>query len=200
MGSEKAGAACREALAVQPFDLVVSAGFACALTSSQIGDLLIGTEVLVSQNQAVGPPGLGGAVPCAAEWNERAVKAGADAGIPAHTGRFVTVPQVVWRAEDKRRLASDTAAAGLDMESAALAVEAARRHVPFVILRTASDLRDEDLPVDFTLFLSPGGWLRGTLACLARPSSVVGLRRLRVQSAKASERLGRFFERFLDGL
>lgn len=200
MGTARAGTICREALAAQPLDLVVSAGFACALTSSQIGDLLIGTEVIVSQNSAAGSPGLEGLFPCAAGWNEQAARAGAEAGLPTQTGRFVTVPRVVWRAEEKRRLAAGTGAVALDMESAGLAAEAAKQGVPFVVLRTASDLLDEDLPLDFNLFLSSGGWLKGALACLARPSSVVELNRLRAQSARASERLSRFFEQFLGGL
>ena len=63
-----------------------------------------------------------------------------------------------------------------------------------------SDLLDEDLPFDFNLWLSPTGWARGTLTCLARPSSLIALNRFRAQTALASERMTRFWGRFLDDL
>jgi adenosylhomocysteine nucleosidase len=61
-----------------------------------------------------------------------------------------------------------------------------------------SDLLDEDLPLDFNLFLTPDGWPKGALACLTHPSRLLGLKRVRAQATLATERLTRFFERFLD--
>ncbi|TAJ23532.1 MAG: hypothetical protein EPO64_11045 [Nitrospirae bacterium] len=209
VGAAKAGAVCREVLAQHPLDLALSCGFACALAPSRIGDLLIGTDVTVQEDgvsslgQAAVPSG---AVPCAEPFREVAIAAAQKAGLAAHVGRFVTVPRVLWRADEKRRAALSTGAIGLDMESAAMGAAAVARQVPFLVVRAASDLLDEDLPLDFNLFLAPpgprgfAGWLRGAGFCLVHPSAVVGLNRLRRQSAVASERMTRFVERFLDDL
>jgi len=106
-------------------------------------------------------------------------------------GRFVSIDRIVGRASDKEALARRTGAIGLDMESAALAREAGAAQVLFVIVRTVSDLLEEDLPLDFNLFLRPTGWLKGIVAVLANPLSLMGLARLRRQSAVAAQTLTR---------
>jgi adenosylhomocysteine nucleosidase len=108
----------------------------------------------------------------------------------------VSTDCVVTTASEKRRFAKIADAIGLDMESAALAAEAQRAQVPFVIVRAASDLLDEDLPLDFNLFLRPTGWLKGVAALVARPSSITGLRRLHRQSRAAAKTLTTFFQRY----
>jgi adenosylhomocysteine nucleosidase len=118
------------------------------------------------------------------------------AGYPGYVGRFVSTDRIVGSASEKRRFARATDAIGLDMESAALAVEAQRAQVPFVIVRTVSDLLDEDLPLDFNLFLRPTGWLQGVAAVVGNPSSVAGLCRLRRQSQAAAKNLTVFFRRY----
>ncbi len=200
VGFERASAVCREAMVSQPLDLAVSSGFACALTPSHIGELLIGTDVIIYYEDRVCSLDLHEAIPCSPEFSAVAIKAACRMNVTARTGRFVTLPRVLWRARAKGEVAVATGAVGLDMESAAVGAAARERQVPFVIMRAASDLVDEDLPLDFNLFLTPAGWLRGTLACLARPSCVIGLLRLRAQSLVASERITTFFGRFLDDL
>jgi adenosylhomocysteine nucleosidase len=116
------------------------------------------------------------------------------------SGAFVTAPRILWHAAEKRAMAEMTAAVGLDMESAALAEAAGEQRVPFAIVRSVSDLVDETLPVDFNLFLKPADWLRGLAACVAAPSCLGGLLRLRAQMRTASETMSRFFERFVDQL
>ncbi len=199
VGTAKADAVCRKVFASHPLDLAVSCGFACALTAADIGELLIGTDVIMYQATA-NPPAAGRVIPCAEHLTAAAVRAAPAAGLPARAGRFVTVPRVVWRAQDKREIAAGTGAVGLDMESAAVGAAALERNIPFAIVRAVSDLLDEDLPFDFNLWLSPTGWARGTLTCLARPSSLIALNRLRAQTALASERMTRFWGRFLDDL
>jgi adenosylhomocysteine nucleosidase len=75
------------------------------------------------------------------------------------------------------------------MESAAVASEAKAAQVPFLIVRSVSDLLLEELPLDFNLFLRPTGWVKGVGALLAHPSSLLGLNRLRRQSAVAAAAL-----------
>ena len=197
VGPEQAAAVCREVLRAQPVELVVSAGLACALVPARIGDLLVGTDVsMVADGRTAGPVKQG----CAGGIVTAAVRAAAQAGLPVQAGSFVTAPRILWHAADKRAMAEMTGAIGLDMESAALAAVAAERAAPFAIVRSVSDLVDETLPVDFNLFLKPAGWMKGLAACVAAPSCVGGLFRLRRQMRVASGRLSRFFEQFLDEL
>jgi adenosylhomocysteine nucleosidase len=81
-----------------------------------------------------------------------------------------------------------------------LASEARHAHVPFVIVRAASDLLDEDLPLDFNLFLRPTGWVKGIALVLTSPTSLRGLSRLRRQSLVAAESLTAFFRRYATGM
>jgi adenosylhomocysteine nucleosidase len=197
IGPVKAGAVCRDALAAQSWDLAVSSGFACALTPSHIGDLLIGTDVLPRYQGNVSPDrGLS----CAVEWHEAALRAAGDARVTARSGRFVAVSKVLWLAEQKRRIAADTTALGLDMESGAIGAAAAERGVPFVVARTVSDLLDEDLPLDFNLFLDRAGWVSGVWQVLSSPSRLAGINRLRRQSRLAGDNLTRVMQGFLKGL
>jgi len=69
--------------------------------------------------------------------------------------------------------------------------------VPFAIARTISDLVDEDLPLDFNLFLTPTGWLSGVRSLVAHPSGFAGLNRLRKQSREAAERLTELFASYI---
>ena len=118
----------------------------------------------------------------------------------ATAGRFVCKSRVLWRGEEKRALAAETDAIAVDMESAALAKVARDAAVPFAIVRAVSDTRDEDLPLDFNLFLRPTGWIAGGIACLSHPSSLAGLSRLRTQSRIAAAHLTQFYEQYLDAL
>ena len=193
VGPEKASLASARVFAHQPFSLAISTGFACALVATEIGALLVGRDVVASGAQgsdaspAIDVPG-----------SERDAMLGLAAGAdqPLHIGRFVSTTRIVASAAEKLRFARATAAIGLDMESAALATEARRAQVPFVIVRTVSDLLNEDLPLDFNLFLRPTGWLKGVAALIGNPSSLAGLLRLRRQSQAAAHNLTIFFRRY----
>jgi adenosylhomocysteine nucleosidase len=193
MGLEKADQAAARLLAHQPFSLAVSAGFACALIRVDIGALLVGRDVVRAGGSGsdVSP-----AVEVAGDERDAVIELVGATEPSGHVGRFVSTDRVVCSASEKRRFASATGAIGLDMESVALAVQAQRAQVPFVIVRTASDPLDEDLPLDFNLFLRPTGWMKGVAALWENPSSVAGLRRLRRQSQAAAKNLTVFFRRY----
>ena len=193
VGLEKASQVAARLLAHQPFSLVLSTGFACALITAEIGALLIGRDV-----ECVRAQGTEGSGAIDLPGGERdAVLAVADSSAQsAHVGRFVSADRIIGSAVEKARFARATGAIGLDMESAALAIEARRAQVPFAIVRAASDLLDEDLPLDFNLFLRPTGWLKGVVAVLGTPSSLLGLCRLRRQSLAAAKTLTAFFQRY----
>jgi adenosylhomocysteine nucleosidase len=196
VGPEAAGIAARRVLTAQAMSLVMSTGFACALAAAQVGDLILGTEVSPVDLEGMwmkGEPLL-----C-----DEAVRSGCsavaqDAGMVVRTGTVVSAPRVLWQAEDKRRLHRLTDATGLDMESAAIASVAREQGMPMAIVRTVSDLVDEDLPLDFNLFLRPTGWPRGIWSLISRPSSFAGLNRLRQQSRVAADRLTEWFQHYAE--
>ncbi len=197
VGPAAASTVARKVLKAQPMSLVMSTGFACALVPAQVGDLIVGTEVSSVQTDGTWTMG-SDRVLC-----DEAVSAGVllvaqDAGLVARVGTVVSSGTVVWQAEEKRRLRNVTEATGLDMESAALAAAAQERGLPMAIVRTVSDLVDEDLPLDFNLFLRPTGWVKGMQALIGHPSSLVGLNRLRKQSRVAADRLTEWFQHYAE--
>jgi adenosylhomocysteine nucleosidase len=197
VGAEKAASACRDVLREHPLDLAVSAGLACALVPAHVGDLLVGTDVRMEIDDHEAAHARRS---CAGEIVTAAVRAAERAGLPVQAGSFVTASRILWHSAEKRAMADMTGAIGLDMESAALAEAAAERQVPFAIVRSVSDLVDENLPVDLNLFRTPADWLKGLAACVAAPSCLGGFIRLRAQMHTASDRMSRFFERFVDEL
>jgi adenosylhomocysteine nucleosidase len=193
MGLENASHIASRLLAHQPFSLVLSTGFACALVPAEIGALLLGRDVVLVDAQGVSPSDVI-EVPGA---ERDAVLALADrSAATTHVGRFVSTERVIGTASEKARFARMTGAVGLDMESAALAIEARRAGIPFAAVRAVSDLLDENLPLDFNLFLRPTGWLKGIASVLSAPSSLVGLNRLRRQSLAAARTLTTFFQQY----
>jgi adenosylhomocysteine nucleosidase len=175
--------------------LVISTGFACALVPAQVGDLIVGTAVSSVDSEGAWTI-RGDHVLCDEAVRAALLTAAEDMGIAVQIGTVVSASTVVWRAEDKRRLRSLTGASGLDMESATVATVAQEQGVPMVIVRTVSDLVDEDLPLDFNLFLRPTGWIHGMQALIGRPSAIVGLNRLRKQSQVAAGQLTEWFQRY----
>ena len=184
VGPERATAAATSMLAAQRLTAIWSTGFACALGPAGIGDMLIGTDVILQNGAPAGLP-----VSCAPAMVEWVTQAAHAQRLPIRSGGFVTVPRILCRAEEKHEIAGRAGAIGLDMESAALGLVAKERQLPFAIVRTVSDLEDESLPLDFNLFLRPSGWAKGVVSCLAHPSSLIGLNRLRAQSQVAGARL-----------
>ena len=176
-----------------PVDVAVSSGLACALVRAQIGDLLIGTEVVAASE------GAGRArIPCAKEWTEHAHRAAQHMSLPVHAGTIASVGRIIGSAVDKRRVADETGAIALDMESAEIGASAAQCGIPFMVLRSVSDLLDEDLPLDFNLFLHPHSWPEALWVSAARPRRVLELVRLRRQMVMACERLTALLVRWLD--
>ena len=181
---------------------IISAGFACALVPAQVGELMLGTQSIAARSKEDWEI-QDDVISCDDGLNERMGVLAREAGLPVQTGRFVSVATVVGRSKEKRRLSRAADAVALDMESQALGAAARQRGVPFAIVRTVSDLLDEDLPLDFNQFLRPLGWAKGLQQVLAHPGSLAGLNRLRQQSGLAAERLTDLFTRYaaarLDG-
>ena len=197
VGPRTAGTIAEKVLKAQAMSLVISTGFACALVPAQVGDLIVGTAV-----SSIHPGSTwtmrDDRVFCDEAVRARLLTVAQDAGLVARVGTVVSSETVVWKAEEKRRLRGLTDATGLDMESAAIAAVAQERGFPMVIVRTVSDLVDEDLPLDFNLFLRPTGWVKGMQAVIGSPSSIGGLSRLRKQSRVAADGLTKWFQRYME--
>lgn len=194
VGLERARQCARRVLTTESIGLVVSTGFACALGAAHIGELLVGRDVGYMSGQD-GPCSRLIDIPGA---EREAVLAFLNGVVPAERiGRFVSTDRIIGRAAEKAEMAQRAQAIGLDMESWALAGEAQRAQVPFVIIRSVSDLADEDLPLDFNLFLKPTDWLKGLRTILAAPSCLLGLGRLRRQSRSAGKTLTDFFRQYI---
>ncbi|MCP9447970.1 MAG: hypothetical protein NNA22_10435 [Nitrospira sp.] len=194
IGPEKASRAAQRLLMRHPFSLAVSTGFACALVPTEIGALLLGREVIAMEKGGVGRLSV---MEIPEDEGETMIRLAQASGQVNHVGRFVSTDCIVGSAADKRQFARLTGAVGLDMESAALAEEARRARASFVIVRTVSDLLDEDLSLDFNLFLHPAGWLKGMASVVGHPSRLAGLWRLGRQSRTAAGNLTSFFRRYI---
>lgn len=195
IGPRKAENAVRTIMTAAPLSAIISTGFACALNEAGIGDVLIGTDIYCRTSS-----GYDLVRSCDSELIAEAIHSAKESGVESVSGRFISVAQVVCRSHEKQAIARSSGAIGLDMESVALAMAARDADVPFAVIRTVSDRRDEDLPLDFNLFLRPTGWIAGVVACLSNPSSFAGLSRLRAQSRIAATQLSRFHKRYVNVL
>ena len=168
--------------------LAISTGFAGALEPNvAVGDVVVATSVMSGTFDGERQ---GGAPLVCDDILLRSLQvASAGIGVAVRTGALVSLSTVLCRAADKQHLGRVTGAIAVDMESAALGVVARRYGVPFVAVRAISDMAGENLPLDFNVFLTPWGWMRGIGALILAPSSVVGLIRLRRQSRLAADRL-----------
>lgn len=120
-----------------------------------------------------------------------------------HFGAAITVDEIVGEASAKRRLATLLARDEIgcvDMESSAIARACGERKLPFLIVRSITDLLDEDLPLDFNRCRTVDGRVsaqRVIRAALARPRSFKGLLELKRRSDQCAERLAAFVRQLL---
>jgi adenosylhomocysteine nucleosidase len=169
---------------------VLSIGFAGALSASlQAGDLVIASEV---RDSKASPDA---SLLSAAEE--------AQAVVAAQFGIAFSSYEILWKAESKRALASSMGPNEIgfvDMESTAIARVCDRRGVPFLIIRSITDLLNEDLPLDFNQYrdvngrVDPKAVLR---AALLKPAALAGLIELRRRSRFCADRMARFVRRLV---
>jgi len=169
---------------------VLSIGFAGALSASlKVADLVIADRIRDSSEK-----------PC-----EKLLTAAKEVQIepPARLGVAFTSQEILWQSQSKRALASsldDNEIGFVDMESTAIASVCARRGIPFLIIRSISDLLGEDLPLDFNQYRTPDGRVRSSRvmkAALLRPGSLKGLFLLRKRSKLCAHRMADFVHRLV---
>ena len=168
IGVHKAVEVCRDALKGKRWDLVISTGYAAALTPSRVGAIVVADQVLPESSgsrsfQSFVP------LPCHSGVSQKALEVGLSMAGDTKLGKIVTVQRIVNKAVDKQALAQSTGAIGLDMESSGVGKVANERQIPFVVVRGISDLMDEDLPEELNQFLGPFGWIHGLPSVLLSP-------------------------------
>lgn len=166
---------------------VLSIGFAGALCPSlQVADLIIVKQVRDSKEEP--------------DLSLLSAATQVPMHPPVRLGVTVTSKEILWRAESKRALASSFGAgeiAIVDMESTAIAKVCGRRGTPFIIVRSITDLLDEDLPLDFNQHRTSDGHVdpkKVVRAALLKPSALKGLFELRKRSVRCAERMAEFAE------
>ena len=164
---------------------VLSIGFAGGLSSSlQPGDVVIAGEVRNSDSKP----------------DQTLLSAAQELrlGFPVSMGVAVTSDEIVWKAEAKGELGhslSENKIGFVDMESTAIAEVCAHRRIPFLIVRSITDLVDEDLPLDFNRYRDQDGRVnskRVMTAALSKPLMIRGLLELRARSKLCADRLAAF--------
>lgn len=157
--------ACRAAMAAQPRPgLLISAGICGGLTPElQVGDL-----VVEGTAAALIPP----------RWQR---------------GPIACVETPVQSPAARRKLAGDTGAVAVDMESRGVAGAAEKLGVPFLAVKAVCDTLDAELPEEIAALLDPRGRipiLSLSLRLIARPSLIPRLWRLRKDCNRALQQLG----------
>ncbi len=196
IGPDKARNSTLQLLAGASWDVIISTGFAGALNTIPVGSILIGEEVCRESCSASLASSSPFRIVCHSVWVQRALSLTMIEGQSLQTGKYVSVDHVLTHSVEKHQLKAVTGAVAVDMESAAIGGVAQDHGLPFLIVRTISDGVNEDLPVDFNLFLKPSGWLSGVLHILSHPRSWKGFLDLYRHSKKASLELTNFFKIF----
>ena len=196
IGPASARAITQQILESESWDVVISTGFAGALNSSPIGSLVIGNEVLLGQSADLLADSDPQRIVCHPDWVNTSLNIKLMGPYPLQGGRFVTMDRVLTHASQKHILGKRTGAVAVDMESGAIGQVAQQHGLPFLIVRAISDGVNEDLPVDFNVFLRPFGWVGGVRHVLSTPRCWRGVFRLYRNSRQAGLQLSRFFEKF----
>jgi adenosylhomocysteine nucleosidase len=105
---------------------------------------------------------------------------------------LATAAAILDSPEAKRRLRAGSGAAAVDLESGAVAEQAARRGIPFAVLRAICDPAWRALPPVALIAMDQTGRLApaAVLAALARhPGQIVGLAALALDAARARRAL-----------
>lgn len=159
--------AAAEALAGEGVAALASIGLAGALDESLAsGALLLPQRILRAGEAWDADP----------RWRERLVAAAGPAA-RAHGGPLAGSSDLILTPAEKRRLAAASGAIAVDMESAAVALVAARHGLPFVALRLVADRAGDRLPRAVAAAVGPDGRSRPlalALALLRQPATLGG--------------------------
>lgn len=144
IGHRRATETARRAFdSIPDAELVIGTGVVGALSSGlKPGDLVLGDRVMMMD----GDGRVAEQVIAVADLHSSSVgRSLASAGIAYSTGAILTSHRVLATGADKRRAKESTGAIAVDMETAAIASEAAARGIPFVAIRAVLDQVDDEV-------------------------------------------------------
>jgi len=144
IGSDRATEAARRTFDLIPnVELVIGTGVAGALSGGlKPGDLVLADRSLRfdGDGKVAGQIALDGNAD-----RQAAGRSLSSAGLAYSTGAILTAHRVLGSGAEKRRAKEDTGAIAVDMETAAIAAEAAVRGLPFVAIRAVLDEVDDEI-------------------------------------------------------
>ena len=179
MGKERAETATRFILERYPITSLVSLGFAGALDDTlSAGDVVLYSSVCCAQTEAALDAHTESSCRSDDGMLAMATQALASVAVDFVCGGGVTVRQIVLSPEEKGELADTFDAYVVDMESYWIAKIATEREVPFVIIRSISDTKQETL-LPFEQMMTEDGKVRWRAAasyfvCRPQHLAVVG--------------------------
>ena len=144
IGHRRASDTARRAFDLIPgAELVIGTGVAGALSSGlKPGDLVLSDRTLTIHTDGQ----IAEQMTAVGDAHIRAVgRSLAIAGIAYSTGAILTSHRVLATGAEKRRAKQSTGAIAVDMETAAIAAEAAARGIPFVAIRAVLDEVDDEI-------------------------------------------------------
>lgn len=184
LGRAKARQGTADAIVLHRPSWVVSAGFAGALSPALgRGDIVMADEVVDTDGSRL-------------EIGLKMDRQALEATPRLHTGRLLTVDELVRTVSQRTALANEYEAIACDMETSAVAAVCRREKVRFLSVRIISDVLDDELPAELKQMLgqkSLAGKLgAATGAIFHRPGSLKDLWKLKEDALKTSDRLASF--------
>jgi len=172
VGEKASRARIEPFLDARPFDLLISSGFAGGVDPSLgVGDLLL-----------------------AENFSDPELLARAHDLLVARVGRLLTAAGVIESANDRARLARETGASAVDMETEWIARACASRKIPMLSLRAISDTAAAPFPLSPAILFDLEGQKTNALKLgshlLKHPSHLVRLIRFARRIAAVRETLG----------
>ncbi|MEX2288264.1 MAG: 5'-methylthioadenosine nucleosidase [Planctomycetaceae bacterium] len=182
MGFARARRATESLIEAHSPPWVLSVGFSGALRSDmKVGDIVMAETIVDTHGHELAVD----------------LKMPGNPGSGLHTGRLVTVDQMVRKVDEKKQLAEKYAAIAVDMESLAVAQVCRDRKTPFLAVRVISDDMSSDLPAEVLSVVGATGSIRLGAALGSiwkRPSSLKDMWKLRERAQQAAGRLATFLD------
>ncbi|HME41984.1 MAG TPA: hypothetical protein VKF36_02765 [Syntrophorhabdales bacterium] len=190
IGIQNAEEAVRSVLDAFNADFLLSIGFAGALSEGvRIGDLVAATSVsLVSANsikKIVQIP------------DERRLRDVLGGNVGARAASFFTLEKLMEKKAVRHFVPGDAAHPVCEMETFPLAVIALEKQIPFLAVRSITDLADEEIPPEFVELADRSGrhqFVRAAGLLLRKPRLIPMAVKVALRSGKAAKHLWLAFD------
>lgn len=169
-------------------------GYCGALDPSlSLGDLVFATSVI---HEPAGDCGHN--VVLDTQTLEKIKAACAASGAKLHEGIMLSVDKVISTPHEKAYLGTKFGAVACDMESSGMAIAAARKGIPFAVVRSVLDPMDMHLP-DPQMVSENGttGPFEVIAGVISKPKTILAMPQLRFCASRARESLMRFVNEYI---